>query len=713
MAEVIVSIFKGKANHQGETKALAWDVLKRNLTALGAGRIRRNKDGLLISFTAFKDNYAKKDAALNASGVVVDFDNNEAESKPDDVLGEIEGKAHAYHSTHSTTPTKLKWRLYVPVDRALLPEEYPIAVDGLIRVLGTPAGVDRTCREVARMHYLPAVQPEFESSFVSGSADGAFFSSDELIEWGGGQAAVALERAGIKRQQVVTVAPLADKQESEVKEGGRNAHIFRFTCALIGDKYKPEHIMPLVKLHNSKVCKPPLSDSEVLAVVDNALKNYKPGGGKSEQLRLATALVDSYGAGCLVYTQGSFWFWDNTGVWKMMIDDLVAKRLATMIPDSISSGKAEGIVKLCRILCVDPSIKFNADTTGINVQNGTLRWDGTQFNLAPHRKEDFRTIQLPIAYDANAKAPRFKQFLHEIFDAADTDENEEFFEQAADSDNKVLLIEEAFGYTLLGDCRFEKGFWLLGEGANGKSVLLRTLCYLLGTENYTTVPVSALEDKFKRGNLFGKLANVVYEIAASEDIPDGALKTLISGEPLTAEQKYKDPFTFTPFAKLWFAANSLSFIKDLSKGFFRRIIPIEFKRQFDGATCDRGLVDKLRAELPGILNVSLTGLARLLTRGEFTESTNSKKVLRTWRTDSDQAAQFAEEVCKMETDLEVSKSDIWRRYGEWAETAGIHKRLTRRSLMSRLCNLPGVREARTSTARVLRGITVVDEYGMN
>jgi len=57
---------------------------------------------------------------------------------------------------------------------------------------------------------------------------------------------------------------------------------------------------------------------------------------------------------------------------------------------------------------------LDRDQFKLNCLNGTI--DLRNGKLTPHRKEDFITKMAPVEFDSDAKAPRFEQFLAEIFD---------------------------------------------------------------------------------------------------------------------------------------------------------------------------------------------------------------------------------------------------------------------------------------------------------
>ena len=81
-------------------------------------------------------------------------------------------------------------------------------------------------------------------------------------------------------------------------------------------------------------------------------------------------------------------------------------------------------------------------------------------------------------------------------------------------------------------------------------------------------------------------------------------KTLTTGDPIDAERKHCDPFRFRSYAKPFCGIAFSS--RDRTHAFYRRWLIIPFTRRFDGVgnnpVPDKGLRDKLKAELSGILN---------------------------------------------------------------------------------------------------------------
>jgi P4 family phage/plasmid primase-like protien len=390
-------------------------------------------------------------------------------------------------------------------------------------------------------------------------------------------------------------------------------------------------------------------------------------------LDYARAALSQLGEGDLVHASKTFWRYGGTGVWSEADPEEVRQAIHKVVPRHELTGNAvDSILKLARTECYDPGAQFGEPHNSINVANGLLVHDGSGWVLEPHRKDLYLLAQLPVEYDPQATAPRFQRFLSEIF------------EGDADAQDKKLLLLQLMGYSLLPSARFEKFVLLVGNGANGKSVLLEVLAALLGADNVASVSPDNLDSRFQRGYLLGKLVNVVTEIAEGAIINDAALKALTSGELTTAERKFRDPFTFRPYATCWFATNHLPHTRDFSDALFRRACLLTFNQTFTGDRCDPRLKDKLLEELPGILNLALEAFGAVLQGAPFAEPASMLEARRDWRTEADQARQYIEECCVLDPDAEVPKGELYEDYRGWTRRAGINTTLKHRSFSNRL-----------------------------
>lgn len=232
------------------------------------------------------------------------------------------------------------------------------------------------------------------------------------------------------------------------------------------------------------------------------------------------------------------------------------------------------------------------DPLFINLLNGKLNW--AAMKLSPHDPDTFEILQLPIKYDPNAQCPTFNKYLETTLDP-----------------EVIELVKEVIGYCLIPDTRFEKAVMLTGSGSNGKSVLLDVIQDLLGQDNVSNVELQELgENRFKAAGLLGKLANVFSDLDDRGLKSSSMFKVLVTGDRITAERKFGQPFEFKNYARLLFSANKLPSSRDRSYAFYRRWLIIPFEKTFDGTNADKSLKRKLKSseELSGILNLAIKGL---------------------------------------------------------------------------------------------------------
>jgi putative DNA primase/helicase len=224
---------------------------------------------------------------------------------------------------------------------------------------------------------------------------------------------------------------------------------------------------------------------------------------------------------------------------------------------------------------------------------------------------------------------------------------------------------------------------LKGNGANGKSVLLRVLEVLLGRENVAAVKPSEFENTFQRAHLHMKLANIVTELPEGKLIADGALKSITSGEVTTVERKNRDPFEMRAFATCWFGTNHMPHTRDFSDGLYRRAVILEFNRTFAPVEQNPNLAEELIAELPGILNYALWSYAKALLQG-FTVPPSSEAAKAKWRNEADQVRQFVDERCDVDPDGKVLVQVLYSAFRSWALDSGVRQIVGKQTMGDRL-----------------------------
>ena len=208
-----------------------------------------------------------------------------------------------------------------------------------------------------------------------------------------------------------------------------------------------------------------------------------------------------------------------------------------------------------------------------------------------------------------------------------------------------------------------------GEGLNGKSVTLEIVEALLGSMNVSYLSLSDLtNDEVKRAGIEHKLLNISHE--SGKDVNASVLKQLTSGERVLIKHLYVDPRETNDYGKFFAAFNVLP-RAEITFGYFRRLIILPYLVTIPKEEIDRQLTDKLKQELPGILNWVLESLPRLMTSGEFTASESCEKALDHYRLQSDNVRLFVDEMCEPSEYTTVG-NDLYKAYLDYCKGSSLN-----------------------------------------
>lgn len=275
--------------------------------------------------------------------------------------------------------------------------------------------------------------------------------------------------------------------------------------------------------------------------------------------------------------------------------------------------------------------------------------------------------RLPIRYNPDADCRKIKKFLGEVI-------------------LDVRKLKEALkfaGYALIGDCRFEKGMMLLGTGANGKTVFIKVFeAFCGGDQGCSHVSLQELEDdKFARARLFGKRLNTYADNKSRKMKETGNIKTIISGDSIEGQEKFKPRFSFRNKAKMVISTNNPPETEDRTYAWVRRWLLIDFLRTFvstnDEEERNRRIVklsDELTTpeELSGFLNLALKYCHVLREENGFPEE-EIDKVLRDYRDKADHVAKWLTASCRIDKtkkDYSVRASHLYDHYVKWSQEIG-------------------------------------------
>ncbi len=303
----------------------------------------------------------------------------------------------------------------------------------------------------------------------------------------------------------------------------------------------------------------------------------------------------------------------------------------------------------------------------LNLKNGVF--DFNTWTFRERTDSDIFTYQVPVKYDPSKSCPTIKKFISEI---------------VAPEDQKLLY--EIIGYCLYPGYPLHNWFILVGSGNNGKSTFINLLCEFLGRDNVSGESLHDLtNDKFSVANLYGKLANVNYDLGKTE-IWRGTeiIKQLSAGDRVRGEIKFRSPFYFYNRAKLIFAANEPPRFSERTKAFWRRVIVVEFPYSFDGRE-DRDILKSMLKddELSGLLNVALSALKELLERGHFSVSKTSEEIKEEYMRLSDPLYAFVNDCIRQKPGAFVTTEELYDTYRRWCMANEIDDILTKVSFSKR------------------------------
>lgn len=292
----------------------------------------------------------------------------------------------------------------------------------------------------------------------------------------------------------------------------------------------------------------------------------------------------------------------------------------------------------------------------ISLRNGVLHLPTGK--LMPPTPDFFTRNALDLEYDPNAPEPvEWFTFLRSLWpDGPEPD-----------------VLQEMFGYLLLPDTSLQKIFLLVGPERCGKGTILKVLTSLIGKPNVAAPSISELGKDFGLEPLIGKQLATITDMRLGKKADLGEIATnllRISGEDdVSANRKGTTYWTGRLAVRFLILGNELPKFEENSPALARRFVPLILTESFFGRE-DRGLIDRLLPELPGILNWAIEGWKRLQERGHFLLPSASRAAVDAIQERSSPIAAFLAEMCELGPELSVEKDTLYSAWLSWNERNG-------------------------------------------
>jgi putative DNA primase/helicase len=331
--------------------------------------------------------------------------------------------------------------------------------------------------------------------------------------------------------------------------------------------------------------------------------------------------------------------------------------------------------------------------------NGLL--DVTTRKLLPHTPAYFNVVSVPFDYEPGAAAPQWTEFLEKLW---------------PEDPDSVDALQEFAGYLLSGETNLHKILLVIGPTRAGKGTIGRIFTMLLGADNVAGPTLASLATQFGLAPLIGKPLATISDARLSGNSTTVVERLLsISGEDaLTIDRKYREPWTGQLPTRIMIMSNELPGFGDASGAIAHRFIVLVLTRSWLGKE-DKELTGKLAGELPGILNWSLDGLARLEASGRLTEPKSSEDAAIALLDQASPMSAFVRDCCEIGLDFSVPVDDVYEAWKAWCEANGRDKPGSVQTLGKNLnAAAPGVRRHRPredgTRPRVYQGIHLRDGW---
>lgn len=333
------------------------------------------------------------------------------------------------------------------------------------------------------------------------------------------------------------------------------------------------------------------------------------------------------------------------------------KAMFTHARKSQSKGALEAMATVARDAVLCSLSNFDTDPWLLNARNGTI--DLRTGMIRAHARGDHLTKIVEIDYDPAADCDLWDQFLQYI--------------TALDEDLYGYL-RRLIGYSLTGDTSEQVLHFLFGIGANGKSVFCEVLAELMGDYAIIVSPEMIMQKRHQGipndiARLRGIRLAMMNETSQGAHFDEQKLKDLTGSDKLTGRFLHAEFFDFMPTHKLIIRGNHKPVISGTDEGIWRRLRLVPFAVNIPSDEQDKLLINKLRAELPGILKWAVQGCLEWQRDGLQPPAVIMDAV-KEYRQESDTLGRFIQECCETRKNAQVKSSAFFQRYQDFAATGG-------------------------------------------
>jgi len=395
-----------------------------------------------------------------------------------------------------------------------------------------------------------------------------------------------------------------------------------------------------------------------------------------------------HAAGAWFLWSGQYWVQDRTNAIVNLLRREVAGQYAQRYADLMKADKAEVAKKYGKraerlhtqrrkehVLWAAASLpghalsgdEWDSQPWLLGTPNGVIDLQTGGFRSG--RPKDWIRTVIPTTWQGlDAPAPRWEQFISEIFD----------------HDQQIAaFFQRLMGYGITG-LNTEHAFPILWgpQGRNGKSTLLETLAAVLGPDVTMSIPSKELMHTYRGGTgpqpyivkLRGKRLVWSAETNPDRRLDGETVKKLTGGDRIHAHAKYANPVEFTPTHLLLLLTNHRPKIEAQDNAIWDRVHLIHFRLRFvdrpqkeNERQRDPYLLNKLKEEREGILAWLVRGCLAWQELGRLDPPPQVQLATEEYRGDEDTISQFIDEYCVKDADSRVTHRAFYKEYTKWCK----------------------------------------------
>jgi phage/plasmid-associated DNA primase len=370
------------------------------------------------------------------------------------------------------------------------------------------------------------------------------------------------------------------------------------------------------------------------------------------------------------------WYYQD-GLWTLLLEPTEWLEHAIEVTlrqmNKAHKSKARLITEVRKYIERSPDIrvpeKIVWDAHGkIPTRSGLI--DPVTLAIEPFQKEHYATWRLDLDYDPAATCPLWEELLRDCFNTEVVEEHEK----------RIVLLQDYSGTTLIDRLpkALKRALVLLGASDTGKSVLLQVLSAML-----TDAPISTpLADISGPHGLEEFLRRAPWVLDEAFDIGvwhlSGKVKAIISREPLGINPKNLRLLTKPINAPALWGTNHPPAFKENTDAMVNRLLIVPLTRVFDkdnpiGVAAKAKSVNPawepfdliLAQERAGVLNWMLSGLQRVLKRGNFINTADGEAELAEMKLNANPVAGFIADCIDYDADAMISTADFHAAFTGW------------------------------------------------